>query len=95
MDPSQPFVDTRLLGSDKSHQGEKYYSIDDEYLIYKDRVCVPTIGEFWGQILIKSHDSPSASHPRIQKIYALVKRQFYWPTLFKDIQDFVLKSKKC
>ena len=47
------------------------------------------------QILKESHDSPSAGHPGIQKTYALVKRQFYWPSLFKDVQTYVLKCHKC
>ena len=96
VDPSPPF-EVPSLGGDKVRRGEKYrhYSIDDEYLLYKGRVCVPATGDFRRQILIKSHDSPSAGHPGIQKTYALVKRQFYWPSLFKDVQDFVLQCKKC
>ena len=43
----------------------------------------------------ESHDSPSAGHPAIQKTYALVKRQFYWPSLFKDVHTYVLKCHKC
>ena len=91
VDPSPPF-EVPSLGGDKLCRGEKYrhYSIDDEYLFYKGRVCVPAMGDFRRQILIESHDSPSAGHPGIQKTYALVKRQFYWPSLFKDVQDFVL-----
>ena len=58
-------------------QGERFrhFSIDDEYLLYKGRVCVPaTRGNFHAQNLKESHDSPSAGHPEIQKTYALVKR---------------------
>lgn len=96
VDPSYPF-DIGSLGGAKVHRGEKYrhYSIDNEYLLYKGRACVPTIGDFCQQILIESHDSPSAGHPEIQKTYGILKRQFYWPSLFKDVQDFVLKCKKC
>ena len=96
VDPSPPF-EVPSLGGDKVRRGEKYrhYSIDDKYLLYKGRVCVLAMGDFWRQILIESHDSPSAGHPGIQKTYALVKRQFYWPSLFKDVQDFVQQCKKC
>ena len=43
----------------------------------------------------ESHDSPSAGHPGIHKTYALVKIQFYWPSLFKDVQAYVQKCHKC
>ena len=75
------------LDDAKLHHGERFrhYSIDDEYLLYKVRVYVPATSDFCAQILKESHDSWSAGHPGIQKSYALVKRQFYWPSLFKDI----------
>ena len=86
VDPSSSFV-LDPLDDVKLCQGERFrhYSIDDEYLLYKGRVCVPATGDFRAQILRESHDSPSAGHPGIQKTYALVKRQFYWPSLFKDV----------
>ena len=66
VDPSSSF-DLDSLGGDKLRQGERYrhYSIDNEYLLYKDRVYVPALGDFRLQILKESHHSPSASHPGI------------------------------
>ena len=95
--PSSPLFASASKGGVKLRRREKYanYSIDDGYLLYKGRVCVPTIGDFRRQILKESHDSPSAGHPGIQKTYALVKRQFYWPSLFKDVQTYVLECSKC
>ena len=74
--PSSPLTATASKGGDKLLRGEKFanYSIDDGYLLYKGRVCVPTIGDFRRQTLKESHDSPSAGHPGIQKTYALVKK---------------------
>ena len=96
VDLSPSFVLNSLDGA-KLCQGERFrhFSINDEYLLYKGRVCVPATGNFRGQILKESHDSPSAGHPGIHKTYALVKRQFYWPSLFKDVQAYVLKCHKC
>ena len=96
VDLSPSFALDPLDGA-KLCQGERFrhFSIDDEYLLYKGRVCVPATGNFRAQILKESHDSPSAGHPGIHKTYALVKRQFYWPSLFKDVQAYVLKCHKC
>ena len=52
-------------------------------------------GDFCVQMLKESHDSPSVGHPKIHKTCALVIRQFYWPILFKDLHDYVLKCHKC
>ena len=77
VDPSSLFA---LDPSDdaKIHQGDRFrhYSIDDEYLLYKGSVCILAIGDFHLQILKESHSSLSASHPRIQKTYALVNNNF-------------------
>ena len=74
VDPSSSFVldpldDTKLYEGDRF----RHYSIDDEYLLYKGRVCVLIVGDFRLQILKESHNSPSVGHPKIQKTYALVK----------------------
>ena len=95
VDLSPSFALDPLDGA-KLCQGERFrhFSIDDKYLLYKGRVCVQSTGDFCAQIFKESHDSPSVSHPEIHKTYALVKRQFYWPSLFKDLQAFVLKCHK-
>ena len=52
----------------------KNFAIDDGYLLYKGRVCVPRNEEIRRQILYECHDSPSAGHPGVNKTYSLVKR---------------------
>ncbi|MCO5568751.1 hypothetical protein L7F22_022451 [Adiantum nelumboides] len=43
--PSPPLTDSLLKGSDKLCQEKKYanYFLDDRYLLYKGRFCVPTL----------------------------------------------------
>ena len=62
----------------KLRQGERFrhFSIDDEYLLYKGKVCILVVGDFCLQILKESHNIPSVGHPKIHKTYALVKQQF-------------------
>ena len=62
---------------------------------FKGRVCVSDNDDIRRQILFECHDSPSAGHPRIQKTYVLLKRQFFWPGINKDVQDYVLRCQKC
>lgn len=55
----------------------KQYFIHDEYLLYTNKMCVPDSEDFRRQVLYECHDSPSAGHPRIQKTYELLRRQFF------------------
>ena len=73
----------------------KFFSIDDGYLLHKGRVCVPLDLDIRRQILYECHDSPSAGHAGIRKTYALVRKNFYWPGLHKDVTDYVLQCQKC
>ena len=93
VDPSSSFVldpldDAKLLRAYRF----KHSFIDDEYLLYKGRVCILIVGDFRLQILKESHDSSSVGHLGIQKVYALVKRQFYWQSLFKASKTMCCKS---
>ena len=72
----------------------KNFSIDDGYLLYKGRVCVPKDDEIRRRILFECHDTPSAGHPGINKTYSLVKRQFYWLGMNKDVTYYVIKCNK-
>ena len=47
------------------------------------------------QILHECHDSPSAGHAGICKMYSLVRKHFYWPGLHKDVIGYVLQCQKC
>ena len=46
VDPSSSFA-LDPLDDAKSYQGDRFrnYSIDDEYLLYKGRVCIPIVGD--------------------------------------------------
>ena len=64
-------------------------------VLQKRRVCVQTDSDTRRQILYECHDSPSAGHAGIRKTYALVRKQFYWPGLHKDVINYVLHCQKC
>ena len=51
----------------------KNFTIDNGYLLYKGRICVPQDTDTWRQILYECHDSPSAGHPGIRKTYVHIR----------------------
>jgi hypothetical protein len=41
------------------------------------------------------HNVPYVGHPSYQKTIAVVKRQYYWPRMKKEIVDFIAKCLEC
>ncbi len=68
---------------------------DDGYLYYKDRICVPDIGELRKSILEEAHYSSYAMHPGSTKMYQDLKAHYWWPGMKRSIVDFVAKCLTC
>jgi hypothetical protein len=41
------------------------------------------------------HNVPYAGHPTYQKTIALVKRQYYWPGMKKEVAEYIAKCLEC
>jgi len=41
------------------------------------------------------HNVPYVGHPRYQKIISVVKSQYYWPGMKREIADFISKCLEC
>ena len=41
------------------------------------------------------HDNPAAGHPGIQNTYTLTKRDFWWPNMKQDIEEYVKGYSTC
>lgn len=57
------------------------------------RLFVPH--NFRQDILYEHHDSPLAGHLGRDKTFAAVSRYFYWPSLSKDVNDYVSTCPAC
>jgi hypothetical protein len=56
--------------------------------MYKGRIYVPNSQELKNMILGEMHNVHYAGHPGYQKTIAAIKRQYYWPSMKKDIVGF-------
>jgi hypothetical protein len=63
--------------------------------MYRGRVYVPNSNELKNLILGEMHNVLYARHPRYQKTIAIVKRQYYWPGMKKEVVDFIAKCLEC
>ncbi len=41
------------------------------------------------------HDSPTADHARVDKIFQVVQQCYYWPQMFEDIRNYVKTCDDC
>ena len=46
-------------------------------------------------ILREMHNVPYAGHPGYEKTIAVVKSQYYWPDMKKEVDDFIVKCLEC
>jgi Integrase zinc binding domain len=89
----QQRLDKELLkGWDKSHQLAK----DSQGVWWKGRALVTT-GEddMKCTILHAYHNSLMAGHPGVWKMYASLLRNYWWPTLRADIEEYIRGCAKC
>jgi hypothetical protein len=62
---------------------------------YKDRICVPSDSALRREILEEGHDSRYCIHPGSTKMYANLKKQFWWKNMKADIAGHVTRCDIC
>lgn len=61
---------------------------DSEGLYFKNKLLyIPKTKR--RKILQIAHDSPLAGHPGVKRTLDLVRRNFWWPTMSKEVQEYV------
>ena len=41
------------------------------------------------------HDSPTAAHPGVWKTFQVLRKDYWWPTLHKDVEDYIKGCATC
>ncbi|KAK3526426.1 hypothetical protein QTP70_025456 [Hemibagrus guttatus] len=57
------------------------------------RLFVPS--QFQPQVMRWVHEAPSSGHPGTRRAAQLVSRQFWWPSLGSDVEDFIQQCATC
>ncbi|MBW0550298.1 hypothetical protein O181_090013 [Austropuccinia psidii MF-1] len=73
------------------------YSLEPQakFLLFNDRVVIPSNEEIQLNILQKCHDSPFVGYPGQEKTRKLIKRYFYWAEMNQFIKDYVFSCQQC
>ncbi len=69
--------------------------LDNGLIYYDHRIYIPQDHALRGEIIAGSHDHITAGHPGIEKTKELVLREYWWPKMKKDIENYVHACETC
>jgi hypothetical protein len=62
---------------------------------YRDRLFAPPDDELRTQILYRTHSSGPAGHPGRVKTLDLITRDYWWPRMSRDVEEYVKACELC
>ena len=65
----------------------------DDVLYDQGLSYVPEI--IWTELISRHHNNPLAGHFGIEKIRELIAQKYYWPTLCRDVKNYVRGCDVC
>ena len=69
---------------------------EEDRVIYMDRkIYVPNNKKIRKEILKENHDLVDVGYPEQQRMLELLKRNYWWPELKKDVRKYVQECFKC
>ncbi|KAL2251639.1 UNVERIFIED_CONTAM: Transposon Ty3-I Gag-Pol polyprotein, partial [Sesamum indicum] len=81
----------------KVQKGKSDQFIIQEYgtLFNEKRICVPNVEELRMEIMHEAHYAPYAIHSGSTKMYRDLRPYYWWPTMKKNVAEFVAKCLTC
>jgi hypothetical protein len=85
----------------KSQQGKTPHKMDiyklgvDGILLHKNEIFVSNVQDLKRIIFHEMHNVPYAGHPGYQKTIAVVKIQYFWPGMKRDIAEYIARCMEC
>jgi Integrase zinc binding domain len=58
-------------------------------VMFKGKVFVPGTNQLQEEVMNIHHDGPMEGHPGVYRSIELVERNYWWPTLRKDVESYV------
>jgi hypothetical protein len=72
------------------------FTEDDQGAIwFKNRICVPDVGDLRKAILREAHDSAYSIHPGSTKMYQDIKQRYWWYGMKRDVAAHVALCDTC
>jgi hypothetical protein len=67
----------------------RWYWLEDGLLYTKGHRLYIPIGGLQRDLLKEPHDSKWADHSRMERMYALLSRSYYWPRMREEVELYV------
>ncbi|GAW22450.1 hypothetical protein ANO14919_119870 [Xylariales sp. No.14919] len=64
-------------------------------IYWQDKLFIPWSDELKLQLMYRSHHLPTGGHPGEEKTVDLVKRSYWWPDLYRDVETYVQACAQC
>ena len=75
--------------------GGKFRVGDNGVMRFRNRMCIMDVPELKKSILEKGHKSGLSIHPGATKMYQNLKKLFLWPSMKKEVDEFVYTCLIC
>ena len=77
----------------ESNVSQEPFSLKEGFLLHGSRLCITK--DLREKVMYESHAPPYAGHRGIQATSNAIETYFYWPSMKKDIQDYVSQCLVC
>ena len=74
---------------------EGFSIAQDGMLTLRGRICVPDVDDLRKLIMEEAHCSAYAMHPGRTKMYRIIKENYWWSGMKRDVAEFVLRCLVC
>jgi hypothetical protein len=88
-------VKESLQQGDVQQKVKEYEIKEDGLLMHKNRIYVPSSRELRNLVLKEMHNVPYVGHPGYQKTITVVRSQFFWSGMKKDVVDYIARCMEC
>lgn len=92
---SDPFITRVLQDLAINPEGHAGFSVAEEHLLYKGRLCLPKGSASLQQVLKVYHDTAIGGHSGALKTYQRAAAEVYWPGMQTAIRDYVAQCETC
>jgi hypothetical protein len=69
--------------------------IRGDRLYHRDRLYVPAVTDLRRLLMQTAHDLPESGHPGGDRLFEMVQREYWWPTLYEDCKLFATACLSC
>ena len=79
----------------QERKNAEFSVLSDGVLHFKRRLYIPDDAQLKEQILSEAHTTPYSVHPGATKIYKYIKEQLWWPSMKKEVAEYIARCLTC